>query len=176
MEFWRWLPQLYSFAGGDDAVKLDAARLSCQGRYLPQVPHSSSSSFSLPPSLPFLYVWVSACLPLSSILFPSNTLLLYRYFALHVLASLCHSLPLLYVPWPAFTPHPLSFLRFFFLSFTLNPLLHPKSSPLLSSSSITLFLTYSSFPPPLSLLPLSSNAFHPEAVSPSVWPGWMGAI
>ncbi|KAK7881324.1 hypothetical protein WMY93_029733 [Mugilogobius chulae] len=30
-------------ARGDAAMKLDAARLSCQGRYLPQVVHSSSS-------------------------------------------------------------------------------------------------------------------------------------
>lgn len=46
-------------AGGDGAIKLDAARLSCQGRYLPQVLHSSPSSFSLHLSYGLLYVWVS---------------------------------------------------------------------------------------------------------------------
>ena len=84
--------------GGGDAVKLDGARLSCQGRYLPRVPHSSSSSFPRPPFLPFLYVWVSAGLPLSSIL-SSSPLTAYYYIGI-----LLPCPPLLRLPWPAFTP------------------------------------------------------------------------
>lgn len=57
---------------GDDAVKLDGARLSCQGRYFPQVLHSSSSSFSLPPSL-LLFLCLSECWPPSLLLAPSIT-------------------------------------------------------------------------------------------------------
>ena len=116
-------------------------------------------------SIPTLSLCLSERRPpslLHPLLLSSNGLLLYWYFA-PLLPP-----PLLRLPWPAFTPVS-SFPppRLFPLLFSSFPKSFPFIIMLLFSS-----LSLSSIP----ALPPSSHAFRPEAVSLSVWPGWMGAI
>lgn len=135
----KWTP----LPRGDGTVKLEGARLSCQGRYLPRGPHSSPPHpfFSLH-SFPFLDVWVSTHRPLSSIL-SSNSLLLYWYLAPRPPRPSYLHLPvhsLLYLPLTC--PYPLApfFLLLFCLCFSL-----PSQIFSLSPSSLALLLTEHQF-------------------------------